>query len=194
MSLSIYHQNYQKQNDEKIQHKADEKERELDLIFEKVTVKTDSVPARIAVLGCGDKRLVKHHKRIFEKVLERKVEIITFDVTIDHLEGETNVIKHDCTLPLPNTPYDITYAHVLLKFIKTKKQFDLLKNSYDALKSGGIAIHVFDKEEIETEAPSLPDGLYSVPLKSYQQKMDSYGIEYIEIPLKYGIGLVLLKK
>lgn len=194
MTLSVYHQKYVDQSDEEIQRKADAKEQELVAIFNEVSLNTDSDPVRLAVLGCGDKRFVAHHKRIFENVLKRNVEVITFDITIDHLTGESNVFQHDCTLPLPNPPYDITYAHVLLKFIEAEKQFDLLKNSFDALKPGGIAIHGFDWDEIKATSPKLPDGLWAVPLDQWKQKLTGLGIEYKEIPLKYGPALVLLRK
>lgn len=192
--LSPYHQRYADMSDEEIQKRADAKERELVAIFNEVSLNTDSNPARVAVLGCGDKRFVSHHKRIFEKVLKRNVEIVTFDITVDHLEGESNVLEHDCTLPLPNPPYDVTYAHVLLKFIETAKQFDLLKNSFDALKPGGVAIHGFDWDELKAEGPKLPDGLWAVPLEQWKQKLTELDIEYKEIPLKYGPTLVLLRK
>jgi SAM-dependent methyltransferase len=194
MTLSTYHQKYKKQSDEEIHRKADTKEQELASIFQEVSLNTESDPVRLAVLGCGDRRLVAHHKRIFENVLKKNVEVTTFDITIDHLAGESNVFQHDCTLPLPNAPYDITYAHVLLKFIETEKQFDLLKNSFDTLKPGGVAIHVFDKEEIEAKGPKLPSDLWAVPLDKWKQKLMELGIEYKEIPVKYGLALVLLKK
>jgi len=194
MTLSTYHQKYVDQSDEELQRKADSKEQELASIFQEVSLNTDSDPVRLAVLGCGDKRFVALHKRIFEQVLKRNIEVTTFDITIDHLAGESNVFQHDCTLPLPNPPYDITYAHVLLKFIETEKQFDLLKNSFDALKSGGVAIHVFDEEEIKATSPKLPHDLWAVPLEKWKQKLTELGIEYMEIPLKYGPALVLLHK
>ena len=148
---------------------------------------------RVAVLGCADKRFVAHHKRIFEQVLKRNVEIITCDITIEHLDGESNVFQHDCTLPLPNPPYDITYGHVLLKFIETEKQFDLLKNSFDALKPGGLAIYGFDWEEIKAGGLKLPDGLWAVPLDRWKDKLTKLGVKYKEISLKYGPALVLLR-
>ncbi|OQB17851.1 MAG: hypothetical protein BWY14_01126 [Parcubacteria group bacterium ADurb.Bin192] len=194
MTLSTYHQKYVDQSDEEIQRKADAKEQELTSIFQEVSLNTDSDPVKLAVLGCGDKRLVAHHKRIFENVLKRNVEVTTFDISIDHLTGESNVFQHDCTLPIPNPPYDITFAHVLLKFIETEKQFDLLKNSFDALKSGGVAIHVFDEEEINATSPKLPDDLWAVPLEKWKKKLTELNIEYREIPLKYGPALVLLRK
>ena len=194
MTLSTYHQKYSNQSDEELKRRADAKEQELTSIFQEVSLSTDSDPVKLAVLGCGDKRFVAHHKRIFENVLKRNVEVTTFDINIDHLAGESNVFQHDCTLPLPNPPYDITFAHVLLKFIETEKQFDLLKNSFDTLKSGGVAIHVFDEEEIKATSPKLPDDLWAVPLEKWKQKLTELNIEYKEIPLKYGPALVLLRK
>ena len=194
MTLSTYHQKYSNQSDEELKRRADAKEQELTSIFQEVSLSTDSDPVKLAVLGCGDKRFVAHHKRIFENVLKRNVEVTTFDINIDHLAGESNVFQHDCTLPLPNPPYDITFAHVLLKFIETEKQFDLLKNSFDTLKSGGVAIHVFDEEEIKATSPKLPDDLWAVPLEKWKKKLTELNIEYKEIPLKYGPALVLLRK
>lgn len=194
MTLSTYHQKYVDQSDEEIQRKADAKEQELVMIFKEAPLNTNSDPVRLAVLGCGDKRFIAHHKRIFENVLKRNVEVSTFDISIDHLAGESNVFQHDCTMSLPNPPFNITYAHVLLKFIETEKQFDLLKNSFDALKPGGVAIHVLDEEEIKATDPKLPDNLWAVPLDQWKQKLSELGIEYKEIPVKYGLALVLLRK
>jgi len=194
MTLSAYHQKYSNQPDEELKRRADAKEQELASIFQKISLNTNSNPVKLAVLGCGDKRFIAHHKRIFENVLKRNVDVTTFDITIDHLAGESNIFQHDCTLPLPNPPYDITYAHVLLKFIETEKQFDLIKNSFDALKTGGIAIHVFDEEEVKASSPKLFDNLWAVPLEKWKQKLTGLDIEYKEIPLKYGPALVLLRK
>ncbi len=194
MSLSIYHQKYANQSDEEIRRKSNAKEQELISIFQEVQLNTNSDPVRLAVLGCGDKRFIPYHKIIFESVLRRNVEVTTFDITIDHLLGESNVFQHDCTSPLPNPPYDITYGHVLLKFIETKKQFDLLKNSFDALKHGGVAIHGFDWEEIKATNLKLHDGLWAVPLEQWKQKLAELEIEYKEIILKYGPAFVLLRK
>ncbi|MBI2550943.1 alpha/beta hydrolase [Candidatus Uhrbacteria bacterium] len=193
MTLSTYHQEYSAKDNEEIQRRADEKERELVSIFESAKLNTGSEPIKVAVFGCGDKRFISHHKRIFKNILNKQVEVTTFDITIDHLSGEANVFQHDCTLPIPNTPYDITYAHVLMKFIDPQKQFNLLKNSFDALKIGGIAIHVFDKEEIETSRKKLSNGLWPVNLKQLKQKLTALDIDFLEVTLKYGLALVILK-
>jgi hypothetical protein len=136
MTLSQYHQKYASYLEEEILKRANEKEEELKAIFEKFSLQKDGEIVRLAVMGSGDKRFVEHHKRIFEKFVQHPVEVITFDITIEHLNGENNIFEHDCTIPLPNIPYDITYAHVLLKFIETDKQLDLIMNSYDALMDG----------------------------------------------------------
>lgn len=193
MTLSQYHQKYSNYSDEEMQKRADEKEEELKAIFEKVSLQTDSEIVRLGVIGSGDKRFVKQHKRIFEKFVKKPVEVTTFDITVEHLAGEENIIQHNCTLPLPNTPYDITYAHVLLKFIETDKQWDLIINSYNALKDGGIAIHVLDKSDYTTSEKLQADGYFSVSLDAYKIKLQEAGIKYFEIPVKYGIALVLAK-
>lgn len=193
MTLSQYHQKYSNYSKEEIQKRADEKEEELKVIFEKVSLQTDSEIVRLAVMGSGDKRFIKHHKRIFEKFVQKPVEVITFDITIEHLEGEENIMQHDCTMPLPNAPYDITYAHVLLKFIESDKQWDLIINSYNALKDGGIAIHVLDKSDYFTIEKLQADGYFSVPIKQYENKLAEAGIKYFEISVNYGVALVLEK-
>ncbi len=194
MALSTYHQKYADQSAEEIQRKVEAKKEELIAIFQETKLQTDSNPVRLAVLGCGDRRFVAQHKIIFEAVIDRSVEVSTFDITIDHLQGESNIFQHDCTLPLPDQPYDITYAHVLLKFIELSKQFDLIKNSYHALKSGGVAIHCFDTEEITASDTKLINGQWAVPLEEYKKQLSELDIEHKEIPIKYGIALVLIRK
>jgi hypothetical protein len=193
MPLSTYHQNYADHSDEEIKKRAHIKEKELCSIFKHVSLKTSSEPVRVAIMGCGDKRFIGYHKKIFEQVLERMVEITTFDITIEHLLGEPLVFQHDCTLPFPNGFFDITYGHILLKFIETKKQLDVLINSFEALNSGGIAIHVCDWEEIKAPGPKLSDGLWAVPLGRWKDRLTKLGIEYKEVLLEYGLALVLIK-
>ncbi len=194
MALSKYHQKYADQSNIEVEKKAFAKEKELNEIFKIFSLKTDSNSVRIAVLGCGDKRFITQHKRIFEKILKRKVEIFTFDIVLEHLEGEQNIFKHDCILPLPNPPYDITYGHVLLKFIEPEKQFDLLRNSYEALKPGGIAIHILDNEEVKATETKLPNDLWRVSLEKLEGKLLISGIKYKKLDLKYGPALVLIKE
>lgn len=193
MTLSLYHQKQSNQPDSEIQNRANEKKEELSAIFGQVQLKTVADPTRVAIIGCADKRYIKHHKEIFENFIKRPVEIITFDIAIDHLAGEENVIQHDCTLPLPNGPFDITYAHVFLRFIETDKQWDVIRNSVEALKQGGLAIHLLNAEDYETKEPKLPNGLFSVPLDIWKAKLDKLNLEHKEVAVKYGRALVVLK-
>jgi hypothetical protein len=193
MMLSNYHQQYAAKSDTDMAQRIEEKKQELIKIFDRVNFKTSSDKVRVAVLGCADKRLVQGHKKIFSDILQKPVELYTFDISVEHLAGEENIIQHDCTQPLPNSPFDITYSHVLLKFIPPEKQFDLLKNSASSLTPGGIAIHIMDKEDYETIDEKLPDGSWAVPLKKLKEKLPEININYLEIPVKYGLALILNK-
>lgn len=194
MPLSSYHQKYIGQSDIEIQKRIVEKKKELVEIFSRTELKTKTSPVKIVVLGCGDKRFISGHKEIFENILERPVDITTFDITIDHLLDEEKVFQHDCTLPLPHGPFDITYAHVLLRFIETERQWNLIKNSFDSLNTDGLAIHILDTEDYETKTPQLSNGLFSVPLDRYIAQLDTLGIKHQEIPITYGLALVITKK
>lgn len=193
MSLSSYHQKYASYSEEEIFNRGLEKEKELEEIFSKVKPGVAHSEVLIAVLGCGDKRFIPIHKQIFSKLLAKPVKITTFDITVEHLEGGEGVVCHDCTTPLPSGPYDITFAHVLLKFIETEKQWNLIKNSYDALRDGGVAIHVIDKEDYETKSKMLPSGQYSVPLELWKSKLNEIEASFVEVPVKYGLALVIKK-
>lgn len=178
MPLASYHIKYLQRSDEELRRRADVKEEELKRIFSSLHYQTPAQIVRIAVLGCADRRFISHHRRIFEKLLARAVELTTFDIIIEHLQGEENILQHDCTLPLPHPPYDITFGHVFLKFIETEKQWSVLKNSYDALRAPGIAIHVFDEEDVTTVSLKQADGLWSVPLERWKRQLADQGIAY----------------
>lgn len=184
MSLSHYHQQFKEQSDERIQHKLEIKEQELLTIWKEISRNFDTDPVRIAVLGCGDARFVKGHTRIFEKLLSGSVELTTFDISIEHLEGEERIIQHDCSNALPNAPFSIVYSHALLKFIEPDKQFRVLKHSFNALSKGGVAIHVLDQDEIDQK---------TVDLDVYRKQLQIDEVVFQEISLEYGSALVLLK-
>ncbi len=190
MVISDYHKKFTIKSDEEI---SQTKDQELIQIFASTSLLNNRDFIHVAVLGCADKRLVQWHKKNFEKVLNKKIEITTFDISIEHLWGEENVIQHDCTLPLPKTPYDITYAHVLLKFIPQEKQFDVIKNSFFALNSWGVAIHILDTSDYETIGIKQTDWYFTVPLNDYKRDLSKLNISYKEFQNKYGIALVLLR-
>lgn len=183
MTLSEYHQQQAAQTFGKMLDKVKEKDAELDAVLKAVPLTVHGL-AKVAVLGCGDKRFIPYHQRLFEDHLGTEVDMTTFDITVEHLTGALGVIQHDCTLPLPGAPYDLTYAHVLLKFISVEKQLAVLKNSYEALRLGGIAIHVIDQDEIRAN---------EVPVSQWKEALAKDQMETTEVPLKYGIALVLRK-
>ncbi len=203
MALSDYHKKYAALSDAEIQRRADIKERELKTIFSVVPCHPAHEHVRIFVVGCGDRRFIDHHRRIFSSLLGRDVDLTTSDIAIEHLAGAPGVIRHDATKPFPGGPYDITYAHVFLKFIETEKQWDVLMNSWNALREGGIAIHVMDLEEIDAPAAALDGGLHAVPLTRWKKQLEGEGIHFKEAAWKIegilknplsGRALILLKE
>ena len=196
--LSSYHQKYASKPDVELELRAQVKEQELAQIFSQNSFISNNPTVRVAVMGCGDKRFVKLHQVIFEKLLHNPVELCTFDITTEHLQGEQNVHQHDCTVPLPNAPYDITYAHVLLKFIPQSQQWQVVENSYDALRAGGVAIHVLDREDYDPSL-TLSDG-YKVDLDNIEKCLLEREIPYKKMHIQSGpngqiecLALVLLK-
>ena len=180
-----YHQKYANRSNAEMNDRIAEKGKELILIRDAVNPNFLSDTLSIAVMGCGEKRFVAGHREIFTKVFDRPVKITTFDITIDHLAGEEKIIQHDCTQPLPDGPYDITFAHVLLRFIPKEKQFDLVINSFKALNDGGIAIHVLDPEDYETSE--------LVDLPAIEENLKKKNIHTKKVDLSIGQALVLLR-
>ena len=162
-------------------HRAEVKEKELAFIFEALRFHCEEQTPRVGILGCADVRHIDAHKHIFKKLLQKEIEMTTVDVTIEHLKGEPNVIEHDLALPLPNPPYDILFGHVVLKFLETEKQWDAIQHAYDALRENGIAIFVFDEEDVATAADRQADGLFSVPLARWEKKLTDRDIQFQEL-------------
>ncbi|HEY4474691.1 MAG TPA: hypothetical protein VJC06_02110 [Candidatus Paceibacterota bacterium] len=187
MTVSNYHQKHINRSDEEIIRRIFVKELELKKILLETNYKPEFEIVRVAVLGCADKRFVKLHKLIFEKVLQKPVELITFDITTEHLGGEENVIQHDITTPILNGPFDITFGHVVLKFIQTNKQWNVIKNAYNVLCSPGLGIFVFDLEDVTTEKSIQADGYFSVSIETYKQKLVEENIKFKD--LRWDINL-----
>lgn len=187
--MDSYHEKYSAQSDAEIQNKVLAKREELEAIFNQLHYQPSGDSLRVAVLGCADKRFVPAHKNLFAELTGKTIELTTFDITIEHMSGEEGVIEHDCTMPIPNPPYDITYAHVILKFIEPDKQWSLVSNSCQALGAGGLAIHVLDTGDYQTKDDQEAD----VDLEAIRIRLQAEGIQFIEVPIKYGIALVLTK-
>lgn len=190
--LSDYHQTYSRKPNSEIEKKLLVKKEELLTIFHEINWENRG-DISIAVMGCGEKRFIKWHQRIFWEIFPSSAHIDTFDISITHLMWEENVRLHDCTESLP-WAYDITYGHVLLKFIDTADQFSVLLNSVNALKPWWIAIHILDEEEITHDQPKLINGLFSVPIEKYIRDLHAQNINTKIIKLPYGIGLVISRR
>lgn len=191
MELSAYHSKYASLPNEEVQKRIQEKRAELDAIFAVVRPEVSSTESNVAVLGCGDRRFVSAHRAMFSEFLRTPVVLTTFDITVNHLLGEEGVVQHDCTLQLPGGPYVVTYGHVLLKFIQTEKQWEVIRNSVNALQSGGVAIHVLDSEEVASTSPLLPNGQFAVPLSRWETELDMLGCQHWIIAVQYGVALVV---
>lgn len=183
MNLNEYYQQQAAQTFGKMLDKVKEKDEELETIFKLVSFHPTG-RVRVAILGCGDKRYIPYHQRLLEDHLGQSVDMTTFDIEIEHLAGATGVVQHDCTKSLPDEPFDLTLSHVLLKFVEIDFQWDVIKNSYTVLKSGGLSIHIID-------APEITSG--EVPVERWKQKLAEEKIKYTEVPLKFGLALVLQK-
>ncbi len=187
--LSEYHQRYVKMSDAEAISKVQVKETGLRQIFASVGYQVPTAPElRVMVLGCADIRFVDQHRRIFSSILGKPVQLTTADVVVEHLAGAAGVIQHDATLPLPDVPYDVIYGDVLIRFVEPSKQLSVLKNSYDALGAGGIAIHVFAQEDYDPPPghQAVP-GTYKVDVNSLQLELNKAGIPYLEVPLHFDV-------
>ena len=145
MNLSAYHEKYASRSEADIQTRADVKEAGLKEIFAKLNYQSTASPTKVGILGCGDKRFVAHHKRIFESLVGT-LELTTFDITIDHLKGEDRVFEHDISKPLPESPFDVLYGDVVLKFLDKADQWKALENAHNALRESGIAIFIINPD------------------------------------------------
>ncbi len=189
MTLSEYHQNYQNRSDDKIVRRMAVKRLEMEDVMTRMSFVPDHEPVKIGILGCGDRRFVKAHRDLFASLLDKQIELTTFDITVDHLDGEEGIVEHDVTTPLLNGSFDVLLGHVLLKFISTEKQWNVLQNAHAALASGGLAIFVQGKQELEYsdrvenyaahDAFQYKEGhLHPVRIDELKEKLMSVGIKF----------------
>ncbi len=179
MDLFEYHQRYVTLSQENILHGLQAKEYQLGQVFSQLNLTFNENSLRIAILGCADKRFVKGHQELFGRLLYKPLELTTFDINTDHLNGENRIIKHDCTKPLPQAPYNVIFSHILLKFIPENQQWSVIKNSYDALKSGGVALHFMDVGGKSLPTSMLKEGFNKVILDVIKNKLKESSIKFI---------------
>ncbi len=180
-------------DDELAKHVA-EKKNELSTILESTTVAFGKSPLLVALLGCPDSRMAGLQHRMFEEVLGKTVKMTIYDISIDHLEGVPGVVQHDVTEPLPGGPYDLIFAHMILRFIDEDQQWFVIFNSYEALKPGSLAIHILDEADYADGGKTRPEGFHTVPLEKWKDKMRALGMEYVEVPVERGVALAIVRK
>jgi len=183
--LSAYHELYQGRSDEEIDFRIKVKELGLRQVLAVVGVPEFVLPTlRVAVFGCGDRRFVARHRQMFESIFSKPAEVTTFDVTTEHLQGEADVIQHDVALPVPGGPFDIVYADVLARFLDPAKQYSMMKNAYDVLAPGGMAIVTFAKEDFDPPPDYEPiPGTSRVDMNALQFELAGNKIEFLEVPV-----------
>lgn len=166
-TLSPYHQRYAGKSEQGIRERVTRKGQELDYIFQELgRIPQHDGPAEVAVLGCADLRYLPHHQEMFESRLWTPTDVTTYDLTTEHLRDGNNVVQHDCTAPLPDPPYDITYGHHVPQFIPTERQGLLFINSYEALRENGLAIFLMNNTDDQPD-PLRPDH-YPVPFDRWR--------------------------
>lgn len=112
---------------------------------------------KVAVLGCADSRYVQYYQDFFSDILEAECDLDIYELTTQHLPKQANIIKHDCTKPLPKK-YDLVYTHLLINFLEPEQQKEMVTNSYKSLKPNGVALHVY--------ASNKDSALFKMPLKT----------------------------
>lgn len=170
MVLSEYHLKYVNMPMANVLHGLKAKKFQLVQAIKKANWQPGSEAVRVAVLGCADRRFVAGHKEMFGKLFSKNVEVTTFDIEAEHLAGEENVIQHDCTKPLPHGPFDFIFSHIILKFMPEHQQWQVLQNSFNALKAGGLAAHFFDVGGETLPTNMLEKGFFKIPLAEFKQK------------------------
>lgn len=189
INLSEYHQRRNALSDQEVLEDLKQKKEELDQVFKVIKPSFQGSMVRIAVLGCADKRFIPGHKEMFKNFLEKEIDMSTLDITLEHLQGAENIVKHDCTQPLPGKPYDITYGHILLKFMPPEKQWQVLTNSFNQLNPKGMAIHLMNSGGKTVPTLFVPEGFFNIPLKEFEKRLEKMGIEYTQLEVESGKDL-----
>ena len=102
---------------------------------------------KVAILGASDKRYIKLHETIFQKLLKKEIGLKTIDIDLKHLGKGKNLILHNVTKKFPEK-FDIIFSHELMKFLTEKEQFLTILNSYKALNKNGFAMHIIHEPAI----------------------------------------------
>jgi hypothetical protein len=148
--LESHYAEYASQSDEWVANMQITKRSIVEYVLDQMKFEAVHEPVKVVVLGASDKRYISIHHDVFQSILHRAISMVTFDLDINHLGGESkDVISHDVTKIFPDTPYDIVFSHELMKFLTPDEQLQTIKNSYQALGENGLAMHILHEPSIK---------------------------------------------
>ncbi|MAF35757.1 hypothetical protein CL622_01410 [archaeon] len=160
-------------------------------VFEQTGFSPTGNPVKIAVLGASDKRYIAVHHTIFTEAVQKDVAMITFDLDEAHLAGAHGIVEHDVTSPFPETGFELIFSHALMKFILPQEQAVVLKNAYNALAPGGLAMHILHFAELKG-GTILKDWQYRADVEKIVAALAKDGIICKPISLNIDGGTVVL--
>lgn len=148
--LQAHYKEYASQPNEWVENMKITKKFIVRYVIKAMKFKPIAESVKVVVLGASDKRYIPIHKRIFEEILKKTIQMTTFDVDVNHFGGKSeSVVKHDVTKAFPGTPYNIIFSHELMKFLTPEEQILAMKNSYYALSDHGLAMHIMHVPSIK---------------------------------------------
>ncbi|MAG02894.1 hypothetical protein CMI42_06155 [Candidatus Pacearchaeota archaeon] len=155
--LEKHYLEYSTRSNDRIKDRERAKKSIVRQVLSKMNFKIRNENIKIVVLGASDERYISVHRRIFEEILRCSIDIVTLDIDTKHLGGESKtVISHDVTKPFPNVFYDIVFSHELMKFLSPNERLAVIRNSYEAIGDGGIAMHVLHEPSIKGTSELRP--------------------------------------
>lgn len=161
--LESHYAEYASQPDEWVANMQITKRSIVEYVLDQMRFEAVHEPVKVVVLGASDKRYIPIHQDVFQSILHREISMVTFDLDINHLGGESkDVISHDVTQLFPDAPYDIVFSHELMKFLSPGEQLQTIKNSYQALGKNGLAMHILHEPSIKGTAE----------LRAWQHRVD----------------------
>ncbi len=160
--LQAHYIEYGSQPDAWVENMLKTKRSIIRYVLGELHIHPDARKKSVAVLGVSDKRYLFVHEQIFHEFLGTDTSIVTFDIDTDHLGDSSNIIYHDVTKTFPYQGYDIIFSHALMKFLSPEEQLVTVKNSVNALKSDGFAMHIMHEPELAG----------TVELREWQHRVD----------------------
>jgi len=148
--LKKHYEEYANQSDDWVNNMEKTKASIVKYVIKHIKPTFNSDSLNVCVLGASDKRYIPIHKRIFETILKKKIQMTTLDLDISHLAGKKSEIlmQHDVNKTFPKT-FDIIFSHELMKFLTQDEQLKTIENSYSALNKNGFTMHIIHEPSIK---------------------------------------------